>query len=246
MIQLEDISHQFNEHRVIENFNLSIPKGKIVSLIGKSGCGKSTLLNIVGGFIQPTHGKVMINEKLKLKPSPDCLMLFQHHNLLPWKNIYKNLTIGLNQTMSRETLDTYLQSVDLGQIGTHFPDHLSGGMKQRVAICRALIHKPQVILMDEPLGALDTFTRYKLQDALLTLKSNAASTILLVTHDIDEALYLSDEIILLGDKGSIINQYQVTEPHPRNRNHSTLIHLRQQIMEDFSLLHQSVEPEYYI
>ncbi|EHJ08603.1 ABC transporter ATP-binding protein [Staphylococcus simiae] len=246
MINIHQLQHCFGSHRVIDDFNLTINEGEIVTFIGKSGCGKSTLLNIIGGFITPTSGDVMIDNKLKQSPSPDCLMIFQQHNLLPWKNIIDNVRLGLTSKVSDDYIDGHLASVELHGKGHQFPEQLSGGMKQRVAICRAQVHQPKVILMDEPLGALDAFTRYKLQDQLIQLKKQTTATMILVTHDIDEALYLSDRIVLLGEGCRIINQYTISDTQPRNRNDSHLLKIRNDIMEEFALIHHAVEPEYYL
>lgn len=246
MIRINHIQHQFGDHRVIDDFNLNIEKGKIITFLGKSGCGKSTMLNIIGGFLTPSSGTVTIEDQLKQNPSPDCLMIFQHHNLLPWKNINDNIRLGLNHEISDDEINNYLKYVDLDHKGKTFPEQLSGGMKQRVALCRAQVHQPKVILMDEPLGALDAFTRYKLQDQLVQLQKRSTATIILVTHDIDEAIYLSDHIILLGDGCNIISQYSIEQSHPRNKNDSYLLTLRNNIMEKFALNHHQAEPEYYI
>ncbi|QKQ02335.1 ABC transporter ATP-binding protein [Staphylococcus saprophyticus] len=246
MIHINRVHHQFGENTVINDFELNIDKGEIITFIGKSGCGKSTLLNIIGGFLTPSSGSVNINGQIKQTPSPDCLMIFQHHNLFPWKNIYDNIRIGLNKRMSNEEINHHLKSVDLNNKGSAFPESLSGGMKQRVALCRAQVHQPKVILMDEPLGALDAFTRYKLQDQLIQLKHQTDATIILVTHDIDEALYLSDNIILLGEGCEIIDQYKIKQSHPRNRNDSHLLNIRNTIMEKFALNHYMAKPEYYL
>ncbi|MBI5975717.1 ABC transporter ATP-binding protein [Staphylococcus canis] len=246
MITIEHLHHAFGSNEVIQNFNLNIEKNKIITFIGKSGCGKSTLLNIIGGFLTPTSGHVSIDNKIKQEPSSDCLMLFQHHNLLPWKTINDNIRLGLNRKIRNDEINQYLAKVGLEGKGHYFPDALSGGMKQRVAICRALIHQPDVILLDEPLGALDTFTRFKLQDQLLTLRDHTDATLLLVTHDIDEAIYLSDEIVLLDEGCKIINQYTVPLSHPRNRNADQMVTIRNQVMEDFALNHHMAEPEYQI
>ncbi|AVQ34185.1 ABC transporter ATP-binding protein [Staphylococcus muscae] len=246
MIHIKHIQHRFDNNLVIKDLELNIKKGNIVTLIGKSGCGKSTLLNIIGGFLKATSGKVTIDEQVKEAPSPDCLMIFQHHNLLPWKNINDNIRLGLSHSISDEEINTHLKTVDLDQKGRLFPEALSGGMKQRVALCRAQVHQPKVILMDEPLGALDAFTRYKLQDQLIQLKERTSATIILVTHDIDEAIYLSDDIILLGDGCDILDQYHIAQSHPRNRNDSHLLKVRNDIMEKFALNHHLAEPEYYL
>lgn len=246
MIHIDHIQHQFGNNQVINDFELNINKGDIVTFIGKSGCGKSTLLNVIGGFLIPTSGTVNIDGEIKQTPSPDCLMIFQHHNLLPWKNINDNIRIGLSRQLSDNEINKHLKSVDLNNKGTLFPEELSGGMKQRVALCRAQVHQPNVILMDEPLGALDAFTRYKLQDQLVQLKEQTSATIILVTHDIDEAIYLSDNIILLGEGCEIISQYNIKQSHPRNRNDSHLLNIRNTIMEKFALNHHMAEPEYYL
>lgn len=246
MIHIDHVQHQFGDNQVINDFELNIDKGDIVTFIGKSGCGKSTLLNVIGGFLAPTSGEVNIDGEIKRAPSPDCLMIFQHHNLLPWKNINDNIRIGLKRQISDHEINNQLKSVDLNNKGNVFPDELSGGMKQRVALCRAQIHQPNVILMDEPLGALDAFTRYKLQDQLVQLKEQTSATIILVTHDIDEAIYLSDHIVLLGEGCEIISQYNIKQSHPRNRNDSQLLNIRNAIMEKFALNHHMADPEYYL
>ncbi|REH80188.1 ABC transporter ATP-binding protein [Staphylococcus felis] len=246
MITMEGLNHYFGSHHVIQNFNLTIDKSKVVTFIGKSGCGKSTLLNIIGGFLTPSSGQVTIDQQIKRSPSSDCLMLFQHHNLLPWKTINDNIRLGIQHHVPNEEINQTLSQVGLEGKGTYFPDSLSGGMKQRVAICRAFIHKPDVVLLDEPLGALDTFTRYKLQDQLIALREHTHATLILVTHDIDEAIYLSDEVILLDEGCKILNQYTIPFTHPRNRNSSQVLKIRNQIMEDFALNHHMADPEYEI
>ncbi|MFO3719251.1 ABC transporter ATP-binding protein [Staphylococcus felis] len=246
MITIEGLNHYFGSHHVIQNFNLTIDKSKVVTFIGKSGCGKSTLLNIIGGFLIPSSGQVTIDQQIKRSPSSDCLMLFQHHNLLPWKTINDNIRLGIQHHVPNEEINQTLSQVGLEGKGAYFPDSLSGGMKQRVAICRAFIHKPDVVLLDEPLGALDTFTRYKLQDQLIALREHTHATLILVTHDIDEAIYLSDEVILLDEGCKILNQYTIPFTHPRNRNSSQVLQIRNQIMEDFALNHHMADPEYEI
>ncbi|WP_372514460.1 ABC transporter ATP-binding protein [Staphylococcus felis] len=243
---MEGLNHYFGSHHVIQNFNLTIDKSKVVTFIGKSGCGKSTLLNIIGGFLTPSSGQVTIDQQIKRSPSSDCLMLFQHHNLLPWKTINDNIRLGIQHHVPNEEINQTLSQVGLEGKGFYFPDSLSGGMKQRVAICRAFIHKPDVVLLDEPLGALDTFTRYKLQNQLIALREHTHATLILVTHDIDEAIYLSDEVILLDEGCKILNQYTIPFTHPRNRNSSQVLKIRNQIMEDFALNHHMADPEYEI
>lgn len=141
MIHIDHVQHHFGDNQVINDFELNIEKSNIVTFIGKSGCGKSTLLNIIGGFLILTSGVVNIDGKIKQTSSPDCLMIFQHHNLLPWKNINDNIRIGLPQYISNEDINKQLKTVDLNHKGKLFPEELSGGMKQLVALCRAQVHQ---------------------------------------------------------------------------------------------------------
>lgn len=253
LIQLEGVSKYFSRnghnYEVLRNISLHVNKGEIVTLLGQSGCGKSTLLNIVGGFLKPDEGTVFINDEKVTEPTKNCIILFQHHNLLPWRTVLDNVLLGLNG----ETKENYvkaqnaLQFVGLTDYVKNYPHELSGGMQQRVAIARAFAMKPDVILMDEPFVALDTFNRYHLQDELVRLQKQDEISILLVTHDIDEAVYVSDRIYMLSsDPGEMVQSIRIELPKPRDRSHNDFYYYRNKIFDLFQLTNDVKKPEYYI
>lgn len=236
-------------HQVIKNISFTVRKGEFVTLLGKSGCGKSSLLNLVGGFTFPDEGKVMVNGKVVTKPERNCLILFQQHNLLPWRTVLDNVVLGLSddRKLNRERAIESLEFVGLEAYLTNYPHELSGGMQQRVAIARAFAMQPDVILMDEPFAALDTFNRYHLQDELIRLQEQEQLTILLVTHDIDEAVYLSDRILIMSSNpGEIYQSVKIDLPKPRNRSHDDFHFYRSKIFEKFKLSSEVKKPEYFI
>ena len=208
---------------VLKNINFDIKKGETVSVLGQSGCGKSTLLNLIGGFESTDKGRILFAGKAVTRPSRRSVMLFQNYGLLPWRSVLKNVELGLEHSalskneMKQQAL-YYLRMVGLEDKTDYFPRQLSGGMQQRVAIARALAIEPELLLMDEPFGALDTFNRYYLQDELIKIQSRANTTIVLVTHDIDEAVYLSDRIIIMGkEPGHIQRILKVEMTAPRDQ-----------------------------
>ncbi|WP_187254607.1 ABC transporter ATP-binding protein [Alkalicoccus halolimnae] len=237
------------EETVLQNINLSIEDGETVSILGKSGCGKSTLLNVIGGFHAPTKGSVLFEGEQVTNPSRRAIMLFQHYALLPWRSVLKNVELGLepeglSASEQRERAETYLALVGLKDSLHQFPSQLSGGMQQRVAIARALAIRPEMILMDEPFAALDTFTRYYLQDELMKIQQQEKTNIVLVTHDIDEAVYLSDRIFMMdANPGRIRRTVDIELPKPRDRSHRDFQYYRKLILDefDFSQRDQSVE-----
>lgn len=256
IVHVHDISKTFTNKnetaKVLDKISLDIQKGEIVSILGQSGCGKSTLLNIIGGFEQPDSGKVLIAGEPVLRPSRKCVLLFQNYGLLPWRNVLKNVELGIedaNLTAAerRDRAMAYLSIVGLQDKVTLFPRHLSGGMQQRVAIARALAARPELILMDEPFAALDTFTRYYLQDELLRIQRREGTTVVLVTHDIDEAVYLSDRILLMkANPGSIHKELQVQLGKPRDRGIDDFQFFRKIILEEFHFTNQAASEEYNI
>lgn len=237
--------------QVLRQVSFAVEEGEIVTLLGQSGCGKSTLLNIIGGFVKADEGQVLLDNQIVHKPSRDCLMLFQNYGLLPWRTVIKNVEFGLEQldlsrSERRERAQSYLKLVGLEERAYHFPHQLSGGMQQRVAIARALAIRPKVILMDEPFGALDTFTRYYLQNELLRIQEQEKTTIVLVTHDIDEAVYLSDRIMMMrANPGMIHKEIAVPLAKPRDRGSSDFQYFRKLILEQFEIDRPVVE-EYTI
>ena len=219
----------------LRNINLNVAKGEFVSLIGHSGCGKSTLLNLISGLATPTVGVLLCANKEIKGPGPERAVVFQNHSLLPWLTCYENVYLavervfGASRTLNnrsgetkarlKERTDAALAMVGLAAAAHKRPGEISGGMKQRVGIARALSMQPQVLLLDEPFGALDALTRAKLQDELLQIVATTQSTVVMVTHDVDEAVLLSDRIVMMtnGPAATIGEVLHVDLPRPRSR-----------------------------
>ena len=211
----------------LRDINLTIAKGEFVALIGHSGCGKSTLLNLIAGLTTPTNGALLCANKEIKGPGPERAVVFQNHSLLPWLTCFDNTYLAVERVFgAKETkaqlkarTDAALALVGLTPAGQKRPGEISGGMKQRVGIARALSMEPQVLLMDEPFGALDALTRAKLQDELLEIVARTQSTVVMVTHDVDEAVLLSDKIVMMtnGPAATIGEVLAVDLPRPRKR-----------------------------
>ncbi len=209
--------------RAVASASLEIQPGEFVSLLGPSGCGKSTLMNSVAGFVKPTRGEVLLDGHSIVKPGPDRGMVFQQHSLFPWKTVKQNvafgpLMAGAGAREAESVANTFLALVGLSRYANAFPTTLSGGMQQRVGIARALANYPSVLLMDEPFGALDAQTRSMMQENLLEIWGEFKNTVLFVTHDIDEAVFLSDRIVVMSaSPGRIIADIPVRLPRPRTQ-----------------------------
>ena len=230
-IDVQNVEQSFKTAKgvflALQNVNLSIAQGEFVSLIGHSGCGKSTLLNLIAGLTTPTQGVLLCANKEIKGPGPERAVVFQNHSLLPWLTCYGNVYLAVERVFGRnenkaqlaERTAAALALVGLSHAAQKRPGEISGGMKQRVGIARALSMEPQVLLMDEPFGALDALTRAKLQDELLEIVARTHSTVVMVTHDVDEAVLLSDKIVMLtnGPAAMIGEVLQVALPRPRNR-----------------------------
>ncbi len=211
----------------LRDIHLTIAKGEFVALIGHSGCGKSTLLNLIAGLTTPTNGALLSANKEIKGPGPERAVVFQNHSLLPWLTCFDNIYLAVERVFgAKETkaqlkarTDAALALVGLTHAGQRRPGEISGGMKQRVGIARALSMEPQVLLMDEPFGALDALTRAKLQEELLEIVARTQSTVVMVTHDVDEAVLLSDKIVMMtnGPAATIGEILKVNLPRPRNR-----------------------------
>lgn len=211
----------------LQNVNLKISKGEFVSLIGHSGCGKSTVLNIVAGLYQATTGGVVLNGKEVNEPGPERAVVFQNHSLLPWLTAYQNVELGVKRVFKgkktraemREWIEHNLELVQMTHAMHKRPDEISGGMKQRVGIARALAMEPQILLMDEPFGALDALTRAHLQDSLMEIQNQLGNTVIMITHDVDEAVLLSDRIVMMtnGPAATVGDILDVKLPRPRDR-----------------------------
>ncbi len=221
---------------VLENVNLTIAEGEFVCFIGHSGCGKSTLLSLVSGFQQPTGGRVELKGQAIKAPGPDRMVVFQSYALLPWRTVFENVylavkTVWPNQpeAQKRAIVREHLAMVGLTEAADKKPDQISGGMRQRVSIARALAIRPEVLILDEPFGALDAITKEELQEELLKIWNEHRCTVLMITHDIDEALFLADRLVMMtnGPAATIGEVMDIPFERPRDRD---------QIMED---------PQYY-
>jgi len=205
----------------VEETSLELKPGEFVCILGPSGCGKSTLLNSVAGYVKPSSGSVRVDSEVIEKPSPDRGMVFQQYSLFPWKTIRENVEFGpkvngASKSDASATANTFLNIVGLSKFANKYPGELSGGMQQRVGIARALANYPSVLLMDEPFGALDAQTRVMMQNSLLEIWSEFKTTVLFVTHDVDEAIFLADRVVVMSaSPGRIIADLHVDLPRPR-------------------------------
>jgi ABC-type nitrate/sulfonate/bicarbonate transport system ATPase subunit len=223
----------------LDGISLSLAAGELVSVVGPSGCGKSTLLRLIAGLDSPDSGELLIGSEAITAPNAERGLVFQDPNLFPWLTVRRNIEAGLVARHvlheKRHEVEEFMRLVGLESFGNAYPHHLSGGMAQRVALARALINHPKVLLLDEPLGALDAFTRMRMQDEVLRLWQARRTTMLLVTHDIDEAIYMSDRIVIMTQRpGRIERVISVALNRPRDRSSSDFLQLRGEILE---LLH---------
>ncbi|GLQ33413.1 ABC transporter ATP-binding protein [Litoribrevibacter albus] len=211
----------------LKGVDLKIKKGEFVSLIGHSGCGKSTVLNVVAGLYQASQGGVVLNGKEVNEPGPDRAVVFQNHSLLPWLTAYENVELAVKQVFGKaksraevkEWVEHNLKLVHMDHAMHKRPDEISGGMKQRVGIARALAMQPEILLMDEPFGALDALTRSHMQDSLMEIQNELNNTVIMITHDVDEAVLLSDRIVMMtnGPAATVGEILDVTLERPRDR-----------------------------
>ncbi|HEY3663025.1 MAG TPA: ABC transporter ATP-binding protein [Chthoniobacterales bacterium] len=220
----------------LDDVSLSIAAGELVSIVGPSGCGKSTLLRMIAGLTSPTTGELAIGAEPITAPSAERGLVFQDPNLFPWLTVRRNIEVGLiargKLREKRAEVNEFMRLVGLETFANSFPHHLSGGMAQRVSLARALINHPRVLLLDEPLGALDAFTRMRMQDEVLRLWQTHGTTMLFVTHDIDEAIYMSDRIVIMTQRPGKIEQIiPVDLDRPRDRSSSDFLSLRGDILE---------------
>lgn len=229
----------------LDNINLKIKKGEFVSLIGHSGCGKSTVLNIVAGLLQASKGGCILDGHEINAPGPERAVVFQNHALMPWLTVYENVELAVQQvfrkTMTKQERRSWihhnLELVNMAHATNKRPGEISGGMAQRVGIARALAMKPSVLLMDEPFGALDALTRAHLQDSLMSIQQDLNNTVIMITHDVDEAVLLSDRIIMMtnGPAAAVGEDLYINLERPRNRvtlaDDPTYVHYRQEVLK---------------
>ena len=213
-------------YTVLEDVNLSVQEGEFVCVIGHSGCGKSTLLSMVSGLNKPSIGEIRLKNQPITRPGPDRMVIFQNYSLLPWKTAYENVYLAVEQVYKHKSAQEkkditleHLELVGLTEAINKKPAQLSGGMKQRVAIARALATRPEVLIMDEPFGALDPITREEMQEELVKIWQDHRCTVLMITHDIDEALFLSDRLVMMtnGPSANIGEVLDIPFPRPRDR-----------------------------
>jgi len=230
-LQISQVSMEFETptgpFSALKDVDLAISEGEFVSLIGHSGCGKSTVLNIVAGLYQATGGGVILDGKEVNEPGPDRAVVFQNHSLLPWLTAYENVELAVKQVFSgkkskseiKDWIKHNLELVHMTHAMDKRPSEISGGMKQRVGIARALAMEPKVLLMDEPFGALDALTRAHMQDSLIEIQARLNNTVIMITHDVDEAVLLSDRIVMMtnGPSATVGEVLSIDLPRPRDR-----------------------------
>ncbi len=232
VLQISGVRKSFGSVAALTHIDLHLNEGEIVSLIGPSGCGKSSLLRIVAGLDTEYEGDVLVGGHPVRSPSSDVGVVFQEPRLFPWLSVRRNIAFGLKDTNDRQ-IEELAEHVGLAAFINALPKELSGGMAQRCAIARALIRRPRLLLMDEPFSALDAFTRMHLQDLVLEIWQEYQTTMLLVTHDIDEALYLSDRVVVLSDRpGHIKADIEVGLPRPRTRKSDESLALARRVFEE--------------
>ena len=238
----------------LEDINLSIAKGEFVSIVGTSGCGKSTLLRIIGGLESKTDGSIKVGEKEIESTGEERGMAFQESRLFPWLTVEKNVLFGLpysekKKLSKKEQLEKayhYLELVGLADFGKAYPNQLSGGMQQRVSIARALIENPEILLLDEPFGALDAVTKINMQEEIQRIWEHEKKTMILVTHDIEEAVYLGDRIVVFSARpGKIVKIVDVPLPRPRYRSSGEFVEIKKSIMKEF-FKGQDMQEDYMI
>ena len=231
IVKVENVGMSFETKKgrfvALQNVELQIGKGEVVSLIGHSGCGKSTLLNLIAGLALPTSGVMLCNGREIAGPGPERAVVFQNHSLLPWLNCFENVHLAVERVFGakegeaqlKARTEAVLEMVHMGHAAQKLPHEISGGMKQRIGIARAFAMEPQILLMDEPFGALDALTRAALQDELIGVMAKTGATVVIVTHDVDEAVLLSDRVVMMtnGPAATIGEILEVKLPKPRDR-----------------------------
>ncbi|WP_198654235.1 ABC transporter ATP-binding protein [Nocardia aurea] len=246
MLEIDNLTHVYgpgspNEHHAVDGLKLSVAAGELLCVVGPSGCGKSTLLRSIAGLIKPTGGEIRVDGKL-VRQTPDNLaVVFQDYSrsLFPWMSVADNVALplrrrGMDKRRRREAAQEALESVGLAEAGRKYPFQLSGGMQQRVAIARALAYRPSLMLMDEPFGSVDAQTREDLEDLVLKVRGHHRMTIVLITHDIDESVYVGDRVVVLSKAPAhVVGDLKVDLPAPRDqittREHPDFVRLRGEV-----------------
>ncbi|HSS24844.1 MAG TPA: ABC transporter ATP-binding protein [Mycobacterium sp.] len=242
-MSLRGVDRTFGTHTVLHEVDIDIESGEVVALLGSSGSGKSTLLRLIAGLDRPTDGRIEIDDEGVRGIDPRCAIVFQAPRLLPWRSLAANVAFGLTPGTARSkgsaAVQHWLDVVGLSEFGDHYPQQVSGGMAQRAGLARALARRPSVLLLDEPLAALDALTRLRMQDLLDTVQQEAGTTTVLVTHDVDEAAILADRVLILRadatGAASIAATFEVTIPKPRDRGDPRITVLREQLLDELGV-----------
>ncbi len=241
-VAIRGVSQEFGATRVLDDVSLDVREGELVCLLGPSGCGKSTLLNIVGGFLQPTRGEVLIDGQPVRGPDPRRIFVFQERGVFPWLTVEGNIGFGLAKLPAAERAEIvarYVKLVGLAGFERAYPDELSGGMKQRVEVARALAVNPDVLYLDEPFGALDSITRIQMRTELLRIWEAEKKTILFVTHDIEESVQLADRVVVMSARPAAVRRIvEIDLPHPRDLSAPRYLELRDSIFDEIGLAHR--------
>ncbi len=235
----------------LNNVDFEIPAGSFVSLIGPSGCGKTTLLRCIAGLETPTSGSISVDGTKITKPGSDCGFAFQQANLFPWLTIRENIAFGLKARkiykQRKADVDEFIELVGLKGFENSYPHQISGGMNQRASLARALVGHPKILLLDEPLGALDAFTRMTMQDEILRLWKEHEMTMVMVTHDVDEAVYLSDYVVVMSPRPAKVEKIiKIDMTHPRARSQDIFLKYRTDILEILHYAGKVQEPEFFL
>ena len=238
------------ELEVLRDVDFSVDEGEFISIVGSSGCGKSTLLKLIVGLENATEGRIVLDGKPIRRPSSQCGMVFQEARLFPWFTVAQNIGFGIPKAVGKEErarrIETQISVVGLSDFVNARPLQLSGGMQQRVSIARALVGQPKILLLDEPFGALDAQTRINMQQEILRIWKAERTTMVLVTHDIDEAIFLGDRVIVMSDRPGVAKKIiPVTLSRPRNRTSLEFTEIRRKVYSEFFEDHES-SPEYFI
>jgi NitT/TauT family transport system ATP-binding protein/sulfonate transport system ATP-binding protein len=256
ILEISNVSRAYTDAsggtiEALSDVSLTVRRGEFVTILGPSGCGKTTLLRLIAGLDTPESGTLKLAGELISSPDPQRGYVFQQGSLFPWLTVEKNIASGLKARgeyrARRRDVQEYVNLIGLQGFETSYPHQISGGMAQRVAIARALINKPEALLLDEPMGALDSFTRSDVQNKLLELWQRDRTTMILVTHDVDEAIYLSDRVVIMTPRpGKISTILDIKLDHPRNRGSTDFLELRREILELLHLASATPPPEYTI
>jgi sulfonate transport system ATP-binding protein len=254
ILQITDVNKKYlikkTELEVLSDISLDVHEGEFISIVGSSGCGKSTLLKLIVGLERTTSGSILLDGREVTEPSEKCGIVYQEPRLFPWLTVEQNIAFGLSKNVPgierKKRISEYISLVGLEGFEHALPKQLSGGMQQRVSIARALVGNPEILLLDEPFGALDALTRIQMQNEIVRIWETHRTTMILVTHDIDESIFLSDKVVIMSKRpGKISKIINAKLPRPRDRSSLDFISIRREIYQEF-FQYSNIDMEYYI